>query len=124
MDTELPVTAKVVEIAAKTSNTAGGLAEEYNDVNHLSFRAVEPVNVKVQGLSITVDARPSISLPSSLVSLTRGAKEAKEAKETRTILDDINADMPAGELMAIIGGSGSGKVIMSIAIPDQRFKQS
>ncbi|KAF8424189.1 ABC transporter [Tirmania nivea] len=110
MDTELPIMEKVASIAATiTSNTADELAlaeEECHNINHLSFRAVEPVNVKVRNLSITVDVRPSISSLSSLVSLMRGAKE------TRTILDDINADMPAGELMAIIGGSGSGKTSM------------
>ena len=104
MNTEFPITEKVAGIAAKTLNTADGLDLAENDINHLSFRAVEPVNVKVRNLSITVDVRPSISSLSSLVSSTR------EAKETRTILDDINADMPAGELVAIIGGSGSGKV--------------
>lgn len=113
-----PVTEKVGGIATETPSTTDELglaerqAEDYHGINHLSFRAVEPVDVKVRNLSITVDVRPSIS---PLVFLTRGAKEAKE---TRTILDDINADMPAGELMAIIGGSGSGKVTMSIAIPD------
>ena len=121
MDTELSIAVEVVGIETKTSDTAGGLGlaeklpEGYYDINHLSFRAVEPVNVKVQNLSITVDVRPSISFTSSLVSLMRGARE------TRTILDDISADMPAGELMAIIGGSGSGKVTMGIAISDQQF---
>ncbi|KAF8460995.1 P-loop containing nucleoside triphosphate hydrolase protein [Kalaharituber pfeilii] len=76
------------------------------DINHLSFRSVNLVNVQVRNLSVTVDVRPSITSISSLVSTWKGEKDAK------VILDDINADMPAGELSAIIGGSGSGKTSM------------
>lgn len=93
------------------ADMADKLFEQNQDINHLSFRAVEPVNVEVRNLSITVDVRPSVSSLSTLMSLLKGAKE------TRTILDDINAVMPAGELMAIIGGSGSGKVSHTADLP-------
>lgn len=83
------------------------LNEDYDDINHLSFRAVEPINVEVKTLSISVNIRPSITSLSTLQSVLKGAKES------RKILDDVNAVMPVGKLMAIIGGSGSGKVIKS-----------
>ncbi|KAF8449618.1 hypothetical protein BGX38DRAFT_1142524 [Terfezia claveryi] len=84
-------------IATKTLNTVDGLgleAEEYHDINHLSFRAVEPVNVKIRNLSMS-DLLSHYLLFSFLL---------LGEKESRTILGVINADTPAGGLVAIIGG--------------------
>lgn len=74
--------------------------DEQDTQQHISFRAVERVDVSVRNLAITVSPR-SVGLPWS--------KKTENAPEIR-ILDDVSADFPAGELTAIIGGSGSGKV--------------
>ena len=83
---------------------------DHEDINHLSFRPVEPVNVQVRNLSITVDIRPSCASLQGFVSFWKGEKD------TKMILDDISADMPAGQMMAIIGGSGSGKVSQRLIV--------
>lgn len=77
-------------------NASGETYEE----QHISFRAVERVDVSVRNLAINVSPH-SINLP--------WAKKTERAAEIR-ILDDVSGDFPAGELTAIIGGSGSGKV--------------
>lgn len=69
---------------------------------HISFREVERVDVSVRNLAITVSPHSALKMPWA-------SKTIEEAEEIR-ILDDVSADMPAGELTAIIGGSGSGKV--------------
>lgn len=81
-----------------------GTQDEMENVNHLSFRAVKCVDVRVRGLSISVDLNSS-----KFLKLPGGKKKDTGLKELK-ILDNISADMPAGRLMAIIGGSGSGKV--------------
>lgn len=74
--------------------------DEQGTEQHISFRAVERVDVSVRNLAITVSPH-SVGLP--------WGKKTENAPEIR-ILDDVSADFPAGELTAIIGGSGSGKV--------------
>lgn len=74
--------------------------DETDEEQHISFRAVERVDVSVRNLAINVSPH-SINLP--------WAKKTEKAAEIR-ILDDVSGDFPAGELTAIIGGSGSGKV--------------
>lgn len=73
---------------------------EKDEEQHISFRAVERVDVSVQNLAITVSPH-SVRLP--------WAKKTEKVPEIK-ILDHVSADFPAGELTAIIGGSGSGKV--------------
>lgn len=72
----------------------------------ISLQAVDPVSVRLDGLSVTVDQSPNIFARTFAKNL--GARDAKESHVT-TILDDISADMASGTLTAIIGGSGSGK---------------
>ncbi|KAF3908792.1 hypothetical protein ABW21_db0207086 [Orbilia brochopaga] len=72
-------------------------AEQYE--RDLSFRPVERVDLKVRNLSLTV--APSRDLLSILLS----RPDAQVAR----ILDGIDADMPSGQLTALIGASGSGK---------------
>lgn len=67
----------------------------------LTFRAVEPVDIRVSHLSVTYEATPSPIL--SLV------KKSSSNIPRKRILNDVSAHMPAGSLTAIIGSSGSGK---------------
>ena len=73
------------------------------DLNHLSFNAVERVDVEVRNLCITTEIRTSIPF---IPFLPWPGKETQR----KTILGGVNLEIPAGQLMAIIGASGSGKV--------------
>jgi ABC-type multidrug transport system ATPase subunit len=79
--------------------------------NGLSFKRIQPASLQVRGLS--VGAKKSSSLrkrwfhKSKKHDLEHGGKE-----ETHTILHPTSFDVPSGKLMAIIGGSGSGKTTM------------
>lgn len=71
---------------------------------YLSFRRVEAVNVSVRNVGISVVQKPTVSR------LWKWKKsDGEEGTQEIKILDNISADMPAGQVMAIIGGSGSGK---------------
>jgi ABC-type multidrug transport system ATPase subunit len=69
--------------------------------NSISLHAVEPVSVRLEHLSVSVDEAPN--------ALARIFAKEKAPQSHKTILDDISAEMPSGTLTAIIGGSGSGK---------------
>lgn len=83
-----------------------------DDSTHISFRAVSRIDVVVRNLSIAVHP----SLAASVFARRKQPKDEEaidgreKDKEVTSILDNVSADMPAGQLMAIIGGSGSGKV--------------
>lgn len=71
----------------------------------LSFRDVSPVDVQVRDLTVQFNTTPPIwQDPRQLLRWNR-----KQESSYKTILDGINAHMPAGSLTAIIGSSGSGK---------------
>lgn len=70
-----------------------------------SFRDVTPVDVQVRDLTVHFDTTPPVwQDPRQLLQWNR-----KKESSYKTILDGINAHMPAGSLTAIIGSSGSGK---------------
>jgi len=69
---------------------------------HISFRRVEEVNVSVRNLAISFTQRSNLSLP--------WRRNQEEGKQVIKILENVSTDIPAGQLMAIIGSSGSGKV--------------
>ncbi|KAF2834804.1 ABC transporter-like protein [Patellaria atrata CBS 101060] len=75
------------------------------DENDISLRGVDPVNVHVHNLSVSVDISPS-----RIATLFKTKNEATQ--NVKTILDDVSAEMPTGTLTAIIGSSGSGKTSM------------
>ncbi|KAA8896190.1 hypothetical protein FN846DRAFT_994230 [Sphaerosporella brunnea] len=78
---------------------------------YLSFRRVEAVNVSVRNVGISVVQKPTVSR------LWKWKKsDGEEGTQEIKILDNISADMPAGQVMAIIGGSGSGKVRQSYCL--------
>ena len=78
-----------------------------DDELNLSFRAVSPVDVSVRALSLDVDTTPPIweTPPSQLWDRLR----KKTTSAPKTVLTEVDANMPRGSLTAIIGSSGSGK---------------
>ncbi|MAD86793.1 MAG: hypothetical protein CL912_27865 [Deltaproteobacteria bacterium] len=79
--------------------------------NHISLRDVDPVEVQVRELAVTVDLSPSaFSIDKYLPRKRR--QDGSEAPKRKKILHSVSASMPAGTLTAIIGGSGSGKTTM------------
>lgn len=89
--------------------------DEKQETSEISLRAVEPVAISVQSLSLDIDVSPS-GFP-ALPSLFR--KKNKPAKSFKTILHDVTAWIPGGSLTAIIGSSGSGKTSMLNALADR-----
>ena len=82
-------------------------------VNNLSFRAVEPVNISIQnlGISINISQNGFTAFKNRLSSRT-----STDGKVCKAILQDVRAYMPSGSITAIIGGSGSGKTSMLNAL--------
>lgn len=74
-------------------------------VTEISLRNVEPVDIVVRELGVSID----VSLSSFPAVKVRLSKQAGKSKEYKHILKDVDADMSNGSLTAIIGGSGSGK---------------
>lgn len=95
----------------QTPDKAEYNTDEDEEEQHISFRAVDRVDVSVRNLAITVSPR-SVSLPWS--------KKREKVAEIK-ILDHVSADFPAGELTAIIGGSGSGKVCI-LCSPARKYE--
>jgi ABC-type multidrug transport system ATPase subunit len=77
--------------------------------NYISLSDVDPVDVQVRGLAVTVDISPAFSLSNFL---PRKRKEGTPTSTAKQILYSVSASIPAGTLTAIIGGSGSGKTTM------------
>ena len=90
------------------SNTEVASVQEHE--THISFHEVHAIDVAVRNLTIAVGQHKTMSWMGGFLSKkVTNDEEAGSVEETR-ILDNVSADMPAGELVAIIGGSGSGKV--------------
>ncbi|KXJ90620.1 P-loop containing nucleoside triphosphate hydrolase protein [Microdochium bolleyi] len=76
----------------------------------LSLDAVEPVDVQVRSLGVSVDTSPSILEPSTYGDLFRDKfGKGDGGPTTKQLLSSVNASFKPGTLTAIIGGSGSGK---------------
>jgi len=104
---------------SKTPAPATTNNEQVNDLstlatstsNHISLSEVEPVDVRIRDLSVSVDVSPSVFSLSGLFPRKRN-RDGEPKSETKQILYSASASMPAGTLTAIIGGSGSGKTTM------------
>ena len=81
-------------------------------VNDLSLRNVEPVDICVKGLGISIDVSPS----GFTAIRARIANYHHQNTVLKRILQDVDTNMPNGSLTAIIGGSGSGKTSMLNAL--------
>src|SRR5207253_803074 len=64
----------------------------------------DPVSVRLEHLSVSVDESPN-----AFARAFSKRKTLPSHSHVKTILNDISASMPSGTLIAIIGGSGSGK---------------
>lgn len=91
---ETPHTASIRRVSTTASHHDHGI----------SLRAVEPVSVSLEHLSVSVNEAPN-----ALAGIFAKKKAPASHNYVKTILNDISADMPSGSLTAIIGGSGSGK---------------
>ncbi|QSZ31132.1 hypothetical protein DSL72_000695 [Monilinia vaccinii-corymbosi] len=79
--------------------------------NTFSLSAVEPVDVQIRNLSVSVDISPSAFSIERLFPRKK-AQDGVATPITKQILHSVSASMPIGTLTAIIGGSGSGKTTM------------
>ncbi|KAF2134491.1 ABC transporter-like protein [Dothidotthia symphoricarpi CBS 119687] len=84
-------------------DTPHSIRSPHND-NAISLHAVDPVSVRLEHLSVSVDESPN-----ALGLLFSKKKGVPSPNRVKKILDDVSADLPSGTLTAIIGGSGSGK---------------
>ena len=73
--------------------------------NDISFRAVDPVDVVVDRLSLDIDVTPS----GLSTFVTAFILKKASSGDHKAILKNVDAYMPSGSLTAIIGSSGSGK---------------
>ena len=81
-------------------------------VVNLSLRNVEPVDIRVRDLGVSIDISPS-----GFTALKdRLGRYGGQSKRYKDILKDVGANMLNGSLTAIIGGSGSGKTSMLNAL--------
>jgi ABC-type multidrug transport system ATPase subunit len=69
----------------------------------MDFHHVPPVDVKVRDLSLSIEPSPP--------TLERLHLKRPRLLEHKTILHNVSVEVPSGSLMAIIGASGSGKVL-------------
>lgn len=98
----------------KVDKEGTGRAGDYGDEDdfdsnpHMSFRQVEAVNVSVRNLSISVSQKPKVSR--FWTRKKNGGGDVEEGRRETKIIDGISMDIPSGHLIAIMGGSGSGKV--------------
>ncbi|MCJ1287087.1 hypothetical protein MMC26_006435 [Xylographa opegraphella] len=133
-DNEAPSTPIVASTATHVSREDMSSGEELSpkaeneeETNELSLRAVAPINVLVQNLTVAIDLERS-GLGALRLPFSKRKNPDPSKPTTKKILDDVSARMPSGSLTAIIGASGSGKTsmlnVMSQRISDSRLKQS
>ncbi|KAI9351338.1 P-loop containing nucleoside triphosphate hydrolase protein, partial [Obelidium mucronatum] len=77
--------------------------------NIRGFGAIHPVSITVKGLGVSVTVKG------------KGKEKGSEGQTggQRSILQNISLHVPAGKLMAIMGGSGSGKTTLLNALADR-----
>jgi ABC-type multidrug transport system ATPase subunit len=101
-------------IAKSKSNQSGQYNAEHAlttaQSNHISLSEVDPVDVQIRDLSVSVDTSPSVFSLSGFQ--LKKPHDGEARAEPKRILHSASASMPAGTLTAIIGGSGSGKTTM------------
>ncbi|KAG0632817.1 P-loop containing nucleoside triphosphate hydrolase protein [Tuber brumale] len=97
------------------ANNGGSDGEVTSGQEHetqISFHEVHAIDVAVRNLTIAVSQHKAMGWLGGLLSKKDTNDEEAGSVEEIKILNNVSADMPAGELVAIIGGSGSGKTSM------------
>jgi ABC-type multidrug transport system ATPase subunit len=115
------------ELSSKASlpSVVESMAED--EFGGLSLRAVAPVGINVRDLTLGIDLAPS-----GIGRLAAAFKSKKQRDLTeprsKSILNNVNADIPSGSLTAILGASGSGKTsllnTMSQRMSGSRLKKT
>ncbi|KAK9486663.1 P-loop containing nucleoside triphosphate hydrolase protein [Lipomyces starkeyi] len=75
----------------------------------LSFNEVEAVYISVRGLTVTITPPSALGVLGIRTKLNHHNGPKGRSQVEKKILDDISVNVRSGSLMAIIGGSGSGK---------------
>jgi len=109
-DSDLIIGTLEDKLSARNGVSDTEVASEQENETHISFHEVHAVDVAVRDLTIAVSQHKSMSWMGGFLSKKDTNDEETGRVEEIKILDNVSADMPAGELVAIIGGSGSGKV--------------
>ncbi|OIW26869.1 ABC transporter [Coniochaeta ligniaria NRRL 30616] len=89
--------------------------------NHLSLDDVDPVDIQIRDLSVTVDTSPSIWTPSTYPELLKShfTRNRDHAPKIKTLIHSVSASLRPGTLTAILGGSGSGKTTLLNTISER-----
>ncbi len=78
--------------------------------SEISFSDIKPVNVQIRNLSLfSTPRRLGGLLKPKEITTVKLSDPEKQSTKSNQILHDISLDVPSGSIMAIIGGSGSGK---------------
>ena len=109
-DSDLIIGTLEDKIGTRSGASDTEVASEQEHETHISFHEVHAIDVAVRGLTIAVSQHKAMSWMGGFLSRKDTNDEETGSAEETKILDNVSADMPAGELVAIIGGSGSGKV--------------
>ncbi|PGH12369.1 hypothetical protein AJ79_04317 [Helicocarpus griseus UAMH5409] len=103
---------KISDLVADQDGSSGEDLEA--NTAHLSLRAVQPVDVNVRDLVVSIDTTPPIWQSSPRLLWNRITRSTDNP--IKTVLDGVSSDMPQSSMTAIIGGSGSGKTSLLNAI--------
>lgn len=89
--------------------------------NPLSLDAVDPVDIQIRDLSVTVDVSPSVWTPSTYPELLKSTigRSRDPPPRTKTLIHSVSASLRPGTLTAILGGSGSGKTTLLNTISER-----
>lgn len=97
-----------------------------SNIADLSLLEVEPVEVTVRNLNLAVSAKPKITKLFTKLFTKSSAQKIDPEKgipepdtNRKRILQNVSLDIPAGSVMAIIGGSGSGKTSLLNVLADR-----
>ncbi|KAK8050784.1 ABC transporter [Apiospora phragmitis] len=125
-DTPAAIDVEKIERTSSISTTMDAPAHEAEPrpslgvANHLSLDDVEPMDVQIRNLSVTVDTSPSIMDPSTYPELFSIGKSST-GPTTKTLLHSVDASFQPGSLTAILGGSGSGKTTLLNTVAERMF---
>lgn len=84
----------------------------------MSLLSVEPVSVSVRDLNLTVNKSKVRSWFKKKPKVDSEKGEV-ENQDRKNILENVNLELPAGSVMAIIGGSGAGKTSLLNVLADR-----